>query len=385
MSALSDLIRNEDADSSLAFRERVYRRGDQHEMLRDVIALANASVVGRRFLFLGVSDRPGGERRFPGITERSWKSFSSVFPAFLEHAVEPPIPVSLQAVDIDGALIGAVCLDICDDPPYLLARRISESLPAGGGWIRSGTRQERLLRKHLQKIFEARFQRQECGDIAVGFPGDLPREELVLPVMPLEALPSEEVARKLNRMIDARRVSKAVLGRSDTRIARLVHAQVVGSAEPYRERGTKTLRALVRKAPLEHLEADAYYQFETRAHRLNLLLNNLSDRAQKDLTLTLKFPRIDGVGVADRIHSPPGERSSKHGPYPKVDVGPRTIVVQARGLEIPFGGSIAAFYEPLRLLLREEVAGQTIRVAYSLQGPTLGRPVRGRLKILAID
>jgi hypothetical protein len=362
MSALSDLIRNEDADSSLAFRERVYRRGDQHEMLRDVIALANASVVGRRFLFLGVSDRPGGERRFPGITERSWKSFSSVFPAFLEHAVEPPIPVSLQAVDIDGALIGAVCLDICDDPPYLLARRISESLPAGGGWIRSGTRQERLLRKHLQKIFEARFQRQECGDIAVGFPGDLPREELVLPVMPLEALPSEEVARKLNRMIDARRVS-----------------------EPYRERGTKTLRALVRKAPLEHLEADAYYQFETRAHRLNLLLNNLSDRAQKDLTLTLKFPRIDGVGVADRIHSPPGERSSKHGPYPKVDVGPRTIVVQARGLEIPFGGSIAAFYEPLRLLLREEVAGQTIRVAYSLQGPTLWRPVRGRLKILAID
>lgn len=306
MGALSDLIRYEAADSSLAFRERVYGRGEQHEMLRDVIALANASVVGRRFMFLGVDDEPGRERRFPGISERSWKSFCSVFPAFLEQSVEPLIPVSLQPVDIDGALVGAVCLDVCDDPPYLLARRISGSLPAGGGWIRSGTRQHRLLRKHLQKIFEARFRRQECGDIAIGFPGDLPREELVLPVMPLEALPSDEAARKFNRLIEAKQVSKSILGRSDTRIARLVHAQVAGAAEPYREQSTKTLRALIRKAPLENLEADAYYQFETRAHRLNLLLNNLSDRAQKDLTLTLKFPRIDGVGVADRIYSPPG-------------------------------------------------------------------------------
>ena len=74
MRALTDLIRHEPADSSLAFRESIYRRGDQHEMLRDVIALANAGVVGRRFLFVGVDDRHA-QRRFPGISERSWKSF----------------------------------------------------------------------------------------------------------------------------------------------------------------------------------------------------------------------------------------------------------------------------------------------------------------------
>ncbi len=385
MRPTQDLIRDEPADSWLGFRAGVYRRGDQAEMLRDVVALANATAVGRRYLFLGVDDRPGRERRFPGISERSWKSFCTALPPFLERAVEPGIPVSLQAADIDGALVGIVCLDPCDDPPYLLARRVSDTLPAGGGWIRSGTKQRRLLRKHLQKIFESRYRRHEIGEIEVGFPGGLPREELVLPVMPLESLPSADAARKINRMLEAKRVSKSVLGRSDSRIARLVHAQVAESVEPYRERGTKTLRVLLRKIPGENSAADDFYQYETRAHRLNVVLNNLSARPQKDLTLTLKFPRIDGVGVADRVYFAPDKPAGKSGPYPKVDVGPRTIAVRARGLSIPVGGSIEAFFEPLRVLLRETVAGQTIRVAYSLQGPTLGREVRGRLKILAVE
>lgn len=382
MSSPSDLIRDEPADSWLAFRAGVYRRGEQGEMLRDIVALANATAVGRRYLFLGVDDRPGRERRVVGISERSWKSFCKAFPTFLERAVEPAIPVTLQAADIDGALVGIVCLDRCDDPPYLLSRRVSATLPAGGGWIRSGTKQRRLLRKHLQRIFEARYRRHEIGEIEVGFPGDVPREEVELPVMPIDSLPSAEAARKINRMLDAKRVSKSVLGRSDSRIARLVHAQVAGSVEPYRERGTKTLRALLRKVPAENSAADDFYQYETRAHRLNVVLNNLSDRPQKDLTLTLKFPRIEGIGVADRVYFEP-DKPGRSGPYPKVDVGPRTIAVRARGLSIPVNGSVEAFYEPLRVLLREAVAGQTVRVAYSLQGPTLAREVRGRLKILA--
>jgi len=385
MRALLNLIRNEDVDSALAFRERVYRRGDQTEMLRDLIALANAAVVGRRFLFLGVDDRPGRDRRFPGISERSWKSFCSVLPEYLGRTVEPRIPLKLTAVEVEGVLIGAVCLEPCDDPPYLLARRVSATMPAGGGWARRGVKQRRLVRKDLQRIFEGRFRRQEIGDVAVGFPGELPREELLLPVLPLDALPSAQAAHKINRVLEAKRVSKSVLGHTDTRIVRLVHVQVSGGTAPYREQNTKTMHAMLRGLPAEHSVADAHYEFELRAHRLNLLLNNLGDKPQNDLTLTLKIPRIEGVGIADRIYPAPGETRPQHGTYPKVDVGPRTIVVQVTGLKIPGRGSIEAFSEPLRLILREAAANQTIRIGYTLQGRTLDRPVQGRLKILATD
>lgn len=383
MSSLLGLVQNEAADSSIAFRERVYRRGEQGELLRDVIALANAAVVGRRFLFLGVDDRSGCTRRFPGVTARTWKRFCQVVPAFLERAVEPQLAVTLESVEVDGALVGALCLQNCEDPPYLLARRISPTLPAGGGWVRRGVKLRRLLRDHLQKIFHARFRRQEIGDVTVGFPGALPREELLLPVLPLDQMPSMRAAHKVNRKIEANEVSRAVLGRSDSRIARLVHAQVSGEEIPYQEQGTKTMRVMLRKIPLEHAAADDHYQYELRAHRLNLLLSNLSDKPQTDLVLTLKIPRIEGVGVADRVYAAPGERGPKHGMYPKVDVGPRTIIVQVVGLRVPRRATVEAFYEPLRFWLREAVAGQTIRVSYVLQGPTLQKPVQGRLKIFA--
>ena len=385
MHALLDLIRNEETDSSLSFRERVYRRGDQAELLRDLIALANAPVVGRRFLILGVDDKVGRERRFPGVSERSWKNFCNVLPDYLGRTVEPRIALTLQSIKVEDVLIGAVCLDSCENPPYLLSRRISSTMPAGGGWARRGVKQRRLLREDLQRIFEARFRRQDIGEVAVGFPGDLPREELLLPVLPLDELPSARAAYKINRMLEAKRVSKAVLGRTDSRIARLVHAQVSGGTAPYREQNTKTMRAILRKLPVDHAADDDYYQFELRTHRLNLLLNNLSEKPQKDLTLTLKIPRIEGVGVAERVYCAPGDSGPKHGMYPKVDVGPRTIAVQVAGLKIPSRGSVEAFFEPLRLILREAAANQIIRVAYTLQGPTLGRPIVGRLKIIATE
>ena len=383
MPALLDLIRNADADSSVSFRERVYRRGEQGELLRDVIALANAAVVGRRFLIVGVDDPDGGERRFPGVTARSWKSFCSVAPDFLARTVEPQLKISFQDVAIGDALIGALCLERCEDPPYLLSRRVSSTMAAGGGWIRRGLRQRRLLRKDLQRIFEARFNREEIGDIAVGFPGELPRAELVLPVLPLDALPSASAANKIERKLAAKRVSKSVLGRTDSRIARLVHAQVSGEGVPYVEQGTGTMLVMLGEVPHQNVISDNYYRFELRAHRLNLVLNNLGDKAQNDLVLTLKIPRIDGVEVADRVHPAPGTRGPKHGMYPKVDVGPKTIAVQVAGLRIPRRGSIEAFFEPLRLILREDAAGQTIRIAYCVQGPTLEKPVQGRLKIFA--
>jgi hypothetical protein len=382
MNALLELIRNSNADSSLSFRAGIYQPGEQGDLLRDIVALANASIPGRRFLFLGI-DETERQRRFPGVSARSWKRFCEELPGFIARTVEPRLPLTLQSVDVGNVLVGAVCLENCEDKPYLLSRSVSASMPAGSGWIRTGTRQRRLLRKHLQSIFASRFKPQDVGDIIVGFPGELPREELELPVLPLDELPSARAAHKLHRMLDARRVSKAVLGRTDTHIERLVHAQVGDVELPYQAHGTCTMRAMLGKVPIENAVADDHYKYEQRAHLLNLVLNNVSDKAQTDVVVTLKFPRIDGFGVADRIYPGVGGIAPKLGMYPKVDVGPRTITVQTRGLRIPRGGTVEAFFEPLRVLLREPAAGQTIRVAYTLHAPTLPQPLQGRLKILA--
>lgn len=381
MGALLDLVREAEADSSIAFRARVYRRGEQGELLRDLIALANAPVVGRRFLIMGVDDSPARGRTIPGISRRSWDSFRAVAPDYLARTVEPALPIALQSLDVDGALVGVVCLEGCEDPPYLLSRRVGPALPAGAGWTRRRGKVRRLLRRDFERIFSARLRRQDIGDVAVGFPGTLPREEIELPVMPLEALPSLLEAGKIERLLEAKRVSRAVLGRTDSHIVRLVHTQVAGSAMPYEEHGTRTMQVMLADLPRQNAEADDHYQYEERAHRLNVVLQNLTDKAHSGLVFTLKLPRIDGVGVAERLYPAPGERRLHPKLYPLVDIGPRTITVQSHDLRVPRRGTVEAFLEPLRLLLREPAAGKTLRIAYSLQGSSLERPIAGRLKI----
>jgi hypothetical protein len=384
MGALIDLARDAPADSSVAFRQRIYRRGDQGELIRDVVALANAPVVGRRFLFLGIDDeaRP---RKFPGVTARSWRSFCEALPEFLARTVEPPLTVRFETLQVGEALIGAVCLDACEDPPYLLARRINAHLPAGGGWIRRKAGIRRLQRRDFERIFARRLRQPDAGQVRLGFPGEPPREELELAVLPLDELPSQREAEKFQRILKARQVSRAVLGRSDSRIARLVHTQVVGSAMPYQERGTGTMQVLLDKVPVEEAEADDYYRHEVRAHRVNIQLQNLSDQVQSDLLLTLKIPRVEGFEVARRLYAEPGSRiRPKQEHYPRLDVGPRTISIEAGPIRIPRRSSVEAFLEPLRLLLREDVEDDILRVGYVLRGPTLGQAIQGRLKIYVI-
>jgi hypothetical protein len=386
MRNLQDLIGFKNADSTLSFRERPYGKGEHAELLCDVIALANATATDPRFLCLGVSDKTDSARTFPGVSLRVWNRTKEVLPRLIEQAIEPQLTVSMREVTVRGALVGVICLDACKDQPYLFRRRVSSSISPGSGWIRRGTEQRPLLRKDLQRIFEAKFRAPEAAtDIRVGFPGRVPREAIALRVLPLDALPSALAARRLVKKLDSRQLSKAVLGRTDTRIDRLVHAQVSNEAQTYQSHGTTTLKKMLRQIPQEYESVDEHYQFETRAHKVNLLVANLTDVALSNLVLVLKIPRMEGVGVVERIHAAPGERVSSQERYPVVDTGPRLVTVHTGGISVPKKATAEAFREPLRLYLREPAAGKTIAVNYRLHGRGLHAPIHGTLRIYVTE
>ena len=383
MGNLRDLVGSEGADSALAFRERAYTDGEQAELLCDVSALANAAASGRRFLCLGVRDAPDADRTFPGVSHRAWRWTQEALPRLVNQAIEPQVSLRMLEVKVGEALVGVICLESCDDPPYLFSRRVSSLVSAGSGWIRYGIKQRPLLRADLQRIFEKKFRTSGVSsEIRVGFQGPAPREEITLPVLPLDAMPSVLAARRVEKMLDARRLSKAVLGHADTRIDRLVHAQVSNEAQAYQSHDTTTLRSMLCSIPREQAAADELYQFETRTHKLNLLVGNLTDAALSDVLLVLKIPKVEGVGVVDRIRTAPAMQAALQQRYPLVEAGPQAVTVQADGIYVPKGATVDAFREPLRLYLREPVVGKTIPVSYSLSGRGLSGAVRGTLRIV---
>jgi len=83
-------------------------------------------LLARAFCALGVSDKADFEegrspacRGEPGIGPRR------SLPRLLEQAIEPQLTVSMEEVTVGEALVGVICLDACNDQPYLFSRRVS--------------------------------------------------------------------------------------------------------------------------------------------------------------------------------------------------------------------------------------------------------------------
>ena len=382
MSSLDELIRLETASSGVAFRERAYAALERQGLLRDLIAMANASVGGPRVIFMGVRDVLGGRRKFVGVTEDAVAEARELYQSLAARFVEPPIGVRIQTIEVDGVTVAALLIDQCDDPPYLLKKNVSNTMRIGNGWIRKGTECARLTRIDIQRMFEAKFLGTSgTADIQVGFPGKLVQSEISLDVLPLDELPSQVAGERIRRMLEAKNASQEVFGRTQTRIERLVHAQLFGGDEPYEAHSTSSLVKRLESATVEYEAADRHYELEDRTHKLDVILVNVGDAHVEGAVLVLDFPRMDGAGVVERIVEAPGSEPTPTEGYPMVDSGSRTIRVQASIGRIPRGETVRAFPVPLRVWFREPAAGKTLPLDFTLHGKGLREPIAGTLRV----
>jgi len=382
MSSLDELIRLETASSGVAFRERAYGSVERQGLLRDLIGMANASVGGPRVIFLGVRDVVGGEREFVGVSNdalaEAWELYQSLVSGF----VEPPLGVRLQTLDVDGVTVACLIIGQCDDPPYLLKSSVSNTMRTGNGWVRKGTEISRLTRADLQRMFEAKFRGASgTADIQVGFPGKVLQSEITLDVLALDELPSGVAGAQIRGMLEAKDVSREIFGRTVTQIERLVHAKIFGGDKPFESHSSSSLVKRLGRSACEHEAEDRHYEFEVRTHKLNISLSNVGDADLRGAALVLDLPRIEGFGIVERLYEAPGEQPCLADGYPVVDVGPRTIRVQASVGEIPCGATVKACAIPLRVWCREPAAGKTLPLDFTLHGKGLREPVTGTLRI----
>jgi hypothetical protein len=384
MRDLEDLVRCENANSALAFRERAYLANEHAELLRDLLGLANAPVSGPRLLVVGVRDG-GDRRRIVGVAAQAWSDFRTRLEALLGDSIEPPLEVAVRALQIDGALVGVVCLTACDDPPYLLSARGAGGLPAGSGWIRRGTQLYPLLRTDLQRVFAAKYAAPPI-DVAlrIGFPGDVPQSEIALPALELDALPSAVVAANLRKVLEAKQNAKDVLGRTETQVARLVHAQVFGVEQPYESHSDESLRLQIARTADDYRAADEHYAFEVRAHKLELVVANPGATALRAATLRATLPRLETIGIAERLYTN-GDGPTRSDAYPRVQPGKHTVSIEVDIGTIPRGSVTSAFREPPRLWARRGAAGKTIPVDVTLYARELREPWRETLLIRILD
>ena len=132
----------------------------------------------------------------------------------------------------------------------------------------------------------------------------------------------------------------------------------------------------------ENEVADKYYEYELRAHLVNLVIANTGSGPLTGVSIVVDIPVMSGVAIADKIYPPVGVGPDEipQG-YPNISFGPKKTQIASKLGAIEPGSRVKVFKQPLRLLLREPAVGKKLRINYTVLGKELSEPLIGSLQV----
>jgi hypothetical protein len=354
--------------------------------LRDVIALANASVGGNRYIVTGVCFDEKGQKQAQAIDREDFTG-NPPYQSIVADNIEPPVRITYQPVTLQGKRVGVYEINDCQDRPYMMRIDHSERLRRGDAYIRMNETAVKMGRRQLQDLFARKFREAVPADnIEIGFPGEIIHKDLHIETADLSQLPSTLASAKLNQLMEIR--EKVKDSGSTTVMARLTHARLFGSDSPYEDRNSEELAAEMSQIQQKHENEDRYFLFEEKVKNLQLVILNQGEDSIEDAALTLVMPNHDSFHVASQLPKRPRDdtfvdrSAAEMSTYPSVNLKEDAVHVSNNLGEIPTGALVQVFDTPLRICVGSELKGRRLGIRYLLFGSNLQRPAKGKLRLL---
>jgi hypothetical protein len=385
MNNLARIVRSATPSTAVQFRKNAYGHQGVQTFLRDVTALANASIDGNRYIVTGVEFDAGGRRRLSGV-ERDDFTGKPAYQALANEHIEPPLRIRYQAVSVDGKRVGVFSIGDCQDRPYMMRVDYSETLRRGDAYARVNNAAVKLGRRQFQSLFEEKFKDSvSSNEIEIGFPGDIIHKDREFPTCDLTGLPSAIAGAKLHELIAAKNTAQAAA--ANTFVARLTHARLFGSDSPYEERSTEDIEAEMRQLEHRFRDQDEHFLFEQRGGTLQLIILNQGDEPIQDASLALVMPKHSALHVAPALPKQQRDNSfvertaAEQAAYPAVALRDDSIHVTVKLGDVPAGEPVEAFESALRVCVGNELTGRRVGIQYSLFAKNLRAPAQGKLRL----
>ena len=385
MDRLLKIARSATPESSIQFRRHAYGNEGIRSFLRDVLALANASVEGNRYIVMGVDLDEKGRKRTQQIPTEDFSGKPS-YQSLANEFIEPPVRIRYKPVSFDGTQIGVFEIGDCQDRPYMMRVDYSETLRRGDAYKRVNNAVIKMGRRQLMELFEDKFRDSvSAGDIEVGFPGEIIHKDRAIPTCDLSKMPSALASNKLEEMLNVRSMSGN--SGSTTMVARLTHARLFGTADPYVERSPEDIMVELNQIRSKYRDEDNHFLFHEYAERLQLIVYNQGEEPIIDASLSLALPNHNSFYVAERLPKrPTNNRFVERTPdeianYPTVMLKDDAVNITAKIGDIPPGEPIEIFLSPLLLCVGDELSGRRFGIRYALHGQNLRAPAKGQLKL----
>ena len=379
MKRLQQIIAAATPDTGVQFRGKPYGTDGIRDFLRDVMALANTSVEGTRHVVVGVGFDSKGRRQLHPVNDKDFAGKPD-YAALVSDYIEPAVRLRYQSVSVDGQQVGIFEIADCQDRPYMMRIDFSEMLRRGDAYMRVNDAAIKMGRRQLQALFQAKFQDTvSAQDIEVGFPGEVMLKDLRLKCRDLAGLPSAMAAEKLDELMKVQIESQK--SGAESIMARLVHARLYGSDDPYVTRSPEDLLQEMAQIRAKYAVEDQHHLFGSDAEQIQTVVYNQSNEPILDASLVLLLPPDDDLYIADRLPGTP-DATGSHSAYPVVTVLDNSIRISQKIGDIPAGEPVEIFETPLRICAGAALRGRKFGVRYALFGQNLRTPAKGRLRLL---
>lgn len=387
-----DIIKYENEHTGLDFKAIQYKKEKYPELLKDIVAMANADMQGGRLIIVGVKHKPNGEKEFLPIKEDEFID-ASTYQQLIHENVEPELSISYEPYNYNGKLLGVLKIQGCTEQPYMIKKDYAK-LKRGECFIRKGTIQMSVTRIDLERIYSKRYFNNPFKDkIELGFSdSDFSAEIDVKPITIVNLeLRSDREKQTMNEVIESKKneteLEKAYLTTSS--LANVMPFQTV----PYKNRSISTLYRNLKSVKKDYDEDDYYEVCELHSFKLNIDILNKAAEYIEDASVELEIIKEEGFFISIEILEKPNHslypqintnsiRNKMS--YPNVENSNEKYFVSQHIGNIKHQIKTKIFNEDLRMVIYKVPQSSKIVLQLTLYGKNLSEPIKKELMIRVI-
>lgn len=400
---LDDIIEYDEEGTNLDFKKEEYNKKDYGSLIKDVSSMANALNSDVKRIVIGVKHRPGEEKEYYEVKNLTDQA---TLENVIQDNIEPNINFKYYPYKFKNITLGIIEIYDNHDKPYMM-RKDYGSLKKGDMWIRKGSRQSRVTREDLDKMFDFRKKVSFDNKVTIGFGKELCKDISISNViLSRELFPSEVRKRELKgyiKKIDERYSANVD---DDTKESSLVKIALAGMSlfGEFRD-SDKSIRIgydsltnlpvyknkdeitkMINNIDVLYYDDDLYYLYEENSIKFNCKIYNDGTEFLEDVKIELFFDS-SVFSIAEKIYEKPqnpllcSNYNLTSFNYPSVYKDEEYIVVESYHDQIRHKTLTNIFDENLRMLINPNISVKVTEVKYRIGAKNLANHIEGSLKI----
>jgi len=142
------IIKYENESTKLDFKKDQYRKENYINLIKDIMAMANAAIPGSRYIVMGVKHKTDGTKEYYSVSSLNDQADIE---NLIQANIEPTVKFQYFPLTLEGKQLAVIKIDEPIDPPYMM-KKDYKGLKKGDIYIRKGSKQSRMTRRDLDEV-----------------------------------------------------------------------------------------------------------------------------------------------------------------------------------------------------------------------------------------